>query len=249
MTNWKRTVAAMIIAAPLASGSTAQAQSAPAANTPWSAEVGIGFDNSISGNINSGAIGTLNGQTTVITKNSYEGVYGTGLALRFGGGYMLNDTTELRGVFTFQSLDADLTPMGDIGASQLYAQYSHYQTFGLDVGLRRYADLWKKVRGYGEGEIGLGFIDKTNVELVAPALNLVVKSTDFYDRSAAFTFGANMGVVMQTGSRVGIFVQGGFRKVSGLAQVDQLFGTGLETINDNSGRWTFPFITGVRLGF
>ena len=37
--------------------------------------------------------------------------------------------------------------------------------------------------------------------------------------------------------------------MSGLAQVDQLFGTGLETINDNSARWTFPFMTGVRVGF
>ena len=73
---------------------------------------------------------------------------------------MLNGDTELRGMFTFQSLDADLTSMGDIGASRLYAQYSHYQTFGLDVGLRRYVDVSKTVRAYGEGEIGLGFIDR-----------------------------------------------------------------------------------------
>ena len=247
--KWKHAAAAIIIAVPLASGSTAQAQTAAPADKPWSAELAIGFDNSISGNINSGAIGTLNGQTTVITKNSYESVYGTGLAVRFGAGYMLSNVTEVRGMFTFQSLDADLAPMGDIGASQLYAQYSHYKTFALDVGLRRYADVSKLLRAYAEGEIGLGFIDRTNVELVAPALNLVINSTDFYDGSAAFTYGVNMGVVLKTSDRMGIFLQGGFRKVSGMAQVDQLFGTGLETINDNSGRWTFPFMTGVRVGF
>ena len=57
----------------------------------WIVDFGIGWDNSISGNINSSAIGTLNGQTAVILKNKYEDVYGTGLHLRFGGGYMLNE--------------------------------------------------------------------------------------------------------------------------------------------------------------
>ena len=61
--------------------------SAALAQTPerrWSADIGIGFDNGISGNINSSGIGTLNNQTVVILKNTYENVYGTGLHLRFG---------------------------------------------------------------------------------------------------------------------------------------------------------------------
>ena len=31
--------------------------------------------------------------------------------------------------------------MGDIGASRLYGQYADYQSFGLDVGFRRYLDV------------------------------------------------------------------------------------------------------------
>jgi len=50
----------------------ANAQTAP--DYRWSVDFGIGFDNSISGNINSGAIGTLNNQAVVITKNKYEDV-------------------------------------------------------------------------------------------------------------------------------------------------------------------------------
>ena len=141
---------------------------APAREHRWSAEFGLGFDNSISGNINSGAVGTLNNQAVVITKNRYEDVYGTGLHLRFGGGYMLSDDTEVRATFTFQSVDADLTRMGDIGSSSLYGQYDDYQSWGLDVGLRRYADVAYRFRLYGEGTIGLAFIDETDVELVAP---------------------------------------------------------------------------------
>ncbi len=134
----------------------AQAAQAQSAENPWSAEVGIGFDNGISGHINSSGVGQIDNQVVVITKNSYEDMYGTGLHLRFGGGYMFNETTEIRVTFTFQSLDADfVTPMGDIGSSNLYAQYTDYQTFGLDVGLRRYWNARPRIRPYGEGTIGL----------------------------------------------------------------------------------------------
>ena len=246
----RNTISAGIIAAMLlGTGSIARAQSAAAPESRWSGEFGIGWDNSISGNINSSAIGTLNDQAVVITKNRYEDVYGTGLQLRFGGGYMLSAESEVRVTFTFQSLDADLTPMGEYGASRLYGQYSDYQAFGMDVGLRRYKSISSAVSLYGEGTIGLGFVDKTDVTLVAPAANLFLDANDFYDQTAAFTFAGNGGVLFQTSGRTGIFAQIGLRWVSGMSEVDDLEGTGLETINDKSARWTFPFLVGVRFRF
>ena len=170
-----RIIAGIAVALAVACASVAQAQAAR--DTPWSAEFAIGWDNSVSGNINSSAIGRLNDQPVVITKNTYESVYGTGLHFRFGGGYMLNEVLELRATFSFQSLDADLTRMGDYGASNLYGQYDDYQSFGLDVGLRRYVDLQPGLRAYGEGTLGLAFIDETDVELVAPGANFAGTAT------------------------------------------------------------------------
>jgi hypothetical protein len=185
-----------------------------------------------------------------ILKNTYEDVYGTGLHLRFGGGYLLDEVSELRATFTFQSLDADLTPMGDIGASRLYGQYADYQSFGLDVGFRLYGKgLESTVRPYLEGTAGLAFVDETDVVLVAPAVNLAGNATDFYDRTAAFALGGNAGVLWQLADRWGVFGQIGLRWVSGMAEVDALEGTGLETINDKSARWTVPFLVGVRARF
>jgi hypothetical protein len=215
----------------------------------WSVEFGLGFDNSMSGNINSSGVGNINNQAVVITKNQYEEVYGTGLHMRFGGGYMLDDLTEVRATFTLQSLDADLTRMGDIGASSLYGQYDDYQSFGLDVGLRRYGDISRRFFVYGEGTIGLAFVDETDVVLVAPGANLAGDATDFYDRTTAFTLGGNAGVLWQTFGRVGVFGQLGLRYVTGMSDVDGLVGTGLEEINDSSGRWTVPFLIGARARF
>jgi hypothetical protein len=253
---WNVMAGALVVAS--LGAAPAGAQPAPATpatavevtrDSPWSVDVGFGLDNSISGNINSSGIGRLNNQTVVVLKNSYEDVYGTGLHFRFGGGYLLNPNSEVRVTFTLQSLDAELVPLGDIGTSKLYAQYADYQSFGMDVGLRRYADLTSKVRAYGEGTIGLAFVDETDVILVAPSTNLAGNATDFYDKTSAFTLGANAGVLFQVAEKVGVYGQLGLRYVTGMSEVDGLAGTGLETINDKSARWTMPVIVGVRVRF
>ena len=242
-------VVRLLVALAVTAGSTAYAQSDPPPRSPWSVDFGIGLDNSISGNINSSGIGIINNQTAVILKNKYQDVYGTGLHFRFGGGYRIDEETEIRVTFTLQSLDADLVEMGEIGASRLYGQYDDYQSFGLDVGLRRYRDLTPTIRIYGEGTIGLAFIDETDMILVAPQANLSGNATDFYDGTAAFALAGNVGVLFQTSEQVGFFAQAGLRWVSGMSSVDGLEGTGLETINDKSGRWTLPIIGGVRVRF
>ena len=242
-----RFILAAFVSAMLGAATTAQAQSG--STYKWNVDFGIGLDNSISGNINSSAFGTLNNQTVVILKNSYEDVYGTGLHLRFGGGYMLNENTEAKVTFTFQSLDADLTTMGDYGASRLYGQYSDYQSLTLDVGLRRYGRMNGNLRPFAEGTIGLGFVDKTDVELIAPQAGLTMDATDFYDQTTAFTFGGNVGLLWDVMDRMGVFGQIGLRYVTGMADVDNLEGTDLDTINDNSARWTIPFVFGARFAF
>jgi hypothetical protein len=224
------------------------AQAAPPAQR-WSVDFAIGFDNSISGNINSSAIGSLNGQTTVILKNKYEDVYGTGLHLRFGGGYMWRENQEFRVSFTLQQLDADLVQMGEYGAATLYGQYDDYESFSLDVGFRHYMPMRNSLRAYGEGLIGLGFLSETDVVLAAPQANLVGDATDFYDRTAAFTLGGNVGLMGEVHRNVDVFGQIGLRFVTGMSQPDNLFGTGLEEINDNSSRWAVPFSVGVRVRF
>ncbi len=218
---------------------------------PWSFEVDFGLDNSISGNINSGAIGTLEDRPVVILANSYEDVYGTGIHFRFGGGYMLNDESEIRATFSLQSLDAELTPLGEIGSSNLYAQYDDYQSFGLDVGFRRYIPQTRLsgIRVYVEGTIGVAFISEIDVRLVAPAAGLDVDVTDFYDATSAFTLGVNAGTLFRMNEYLDLNLQIGTRFLTGMSDVDNLRGTELDTINDSSSRWTVPFIVGARFNF
>jgi len=242
-------VVALLAAGVFGQASIVHAQAT--SDSPWSVDFAIGWDNDISGYINSSAIGTINNQAVVILKNSYEDVYGTGLHLRGGLGYMLADRkTELRATVTFQSADADfVTPLGDIGTSKLYAQYSDYQALTLDFGGRQYFDMKPRIRAYADGLIGIGFVDKIDAKLVAPGANLITNANDFYDQTVAFSLGGNAGVLFERSDKLGLFVQMGLRWTTGLAEVDDLVGTGLDTINDNSSRWTVPFLVGVRYKF
>ena len=242
--TWFRTAT---IALTLAFSSVAHAQTN---DTKWSIDVAIGWDNSISGNINSSTIGTINNQTVVVLTNQYEEVYGTGLHFRVGGGYMLNPSTEARVTLSVQALDSDLATLGDYGASPLYGDYSDYESTSLDFGLRRYgrrAD--SNLRPYAEGSIGIGVINAIDVELAAPQANLTTDANNFYQQTTAFSWAVHAGLLWDVSSRLGGFAQLGLRYVSGLADVDNITGTGLDSINDDSSRWTLPFVIGVRVGF
>jgi hypothetical protein len=222
----------------------------PTGQSRWAFDLGLGIDVSINGNVNSGAIGVLDGETAAILPNPYGDVYGTGLHFRFGAGYALDDESELRATLTFQSADADLVRLGDLGPSTLYGQYSDYQMFGLDLGYRRYVPLQtNRLRVYAEGTIGLGFIDSIDVQFAAPQSNMVFDDTDFYDQTAAFTWGLAAGVLFPIGERVDLNLQMGLRRVTGLSEVDQLVGTGLAEINNDSARLTVPVVVGARFRF
>src|SRR5262245_45086611 len=206
-----RFVRPLALALTLGLASTAHAQTT---DSKFSLDVAIGWDNSISGNINGSAIGSVNNQTVVILTNQYEDVYGSGLHVRVGGGYRLNPNTEARVNISFQSADADLATLGDYGASPLYAQYSDYKSTSLDVGLRRYGRVNTNLRPYVEGTIGLGWIDDINADLVAPQANLRLDANGFYQSTTAFSWGVSAGLLYGITSRLGGFAQLGLRYTS-----------------------------------
>src|SRR4030095_6902585 len=100
----------------------------------------------------------------------------------------------------------------------------------------------RTVRPYGEGMIGICFVDKTDIPLVAPQANITFDNNDFYDQTTAFTLGINAGLLWELTPKLGAYGQLGLRYVTGMSEVDDLVGTGLDSINDNSARWTIPFV-------
>jgi hypothetical protein len=236
---------------------SARAQSAPApaaaANAPdrrWAVEASVGWDNSIGGNVFSSAIGVLSGFPVVIRNSTYGDVYGTGVQWRFGAGYMLDEQQEVRGAITIQNVSADVVEVGTLSAAPLFATFSDYQSVSLDGGYRyHFATSYKQVHPYAGATLGIAVIDRINGAFAAPNIGFTAASTDFYDGTAAFTFGIEGGVLFPLNDRVDLNANLGFRHVSGLSKVDAFRGTGLEDINNDSGRWTLPIMFGARFKF
>ena len=85
------------------------------------------------------------------------------------------------------------------------------------------------------------------MQFAAPRSQIIADTTDFYDGTAAFTWSIGAGVLFPIASRLDFNAQLGLRHVGGLAEVDQLVGTGLDSLNDDSARLTFPIVVGVRI--
>ena len=59
--------------------------------SPWSAEVSVGWDVGLSGDFLAAGIGTLNNVPVVFQSQPFDEVYGNGVVWQFGAGYMLDD--------------------------------------------------------------------------------------------------------------------------------------------------------------
>jgi hypothetical protein len=238
-------VSAVATSAILLGASIAGAQGT---DKPWAIDFAVGISPSLKGNINTGVIGTLNGQTVAIVPHTYSDVYGNSIDWHFGGGYALNRDSEIHGAFIYQSTAANLVRLGDYGPSSLYGQFSDYKSWGLDVGYRHYLEV-STARLYAEATIGIADVQRINVVFAAPQSNLISDQGDFYDGTAAFTWGVGVGVLFPVAKQLDVNMQIGFRHVGGLADVDQFVGTSLAAINNDSARLSFPIIVGVRYRF
>jgi hypothetical protein len=239
----------------LAAAGLVWASSAAAQGTvdrPWSAEVRIGWDNGVSGNVVSSAIGTFQGYPAVIKSRSYDEIYGTGIRLSFGAAYALRERHEVTGTFEYSTVSSDLVELGELSGATLWGDFDDYSVWGIDVGYRYYflpPVNAPKFTPYVGGSIGVNVINEIGASLAAPDIGVTGTATDLYDRSGAITFGASFGSLYSINDKVSLNAQLGLRYVGGLAAPDNLVGTGLEDINADSGRWIVPFTVGVRFRF
>jgi hypothetical protein len=228
----------------------AEAQ-APVAETPWSADVSIGWDNSISGDFLTGGIGTLQGAPVAIQKQTWDDVYGTGLLFNATIGYALGEMSELRAGFTYQSTGSDDTlSMGTYRGGPLTASFDNYDAWGLDFGYRRYvAPSAARWRPYAAASLGFGRVGAIDVSVAQTAANFGATNVAFYDSNAAVTFGINGGALYRLTDRVSLDARLGLRYVSGLGEVENSAFSGLDDVNDGSSRWTLPLTVGAKVRF
>jgi len=247
MMSVKKCLPVLVVGAVILTAGRASAQTS---QSSWNAEVSVGWDLNVSGAFLAAGLGTLNNTATVINSQSFGDVYGTGVLWQFSGGYMIDEINEFRGQLSYQRAGADITKLGTANNTDLLATFDDYKAWTIEAGYRHFfAPRSARMRPFGGGTIGVAIISEIDGAFAAPTAGITRLATDFYDGTAAFSFGANGGALYGLNDRYDLFGQIGFRYNSGLSQIDSLVGTGLENINDKSSRWTLPITFGIRVNF
>jgi hypothetical protein len=228
----------------------AGAASAQTAQSSWNAEASVGWDVNVTGAFLAPGIGTLDNRATVIKAQSFGDVYGTGVLWQFSGGYMVDEINEVRAQLSFQRAGSDIVSLGTANGTDLVATFDDYKSWTVEGGYRHFfAHRDERLRPYGGATLGIAIINEIDAVFAAPQGGITRFATDFYDGTAAFSFGVNGGALYGLNDRYDLYGQIGLRFNSGLSQIDSLRGTGLEGINDKSSRWTLPISVGIRVNF
>jgi len=233
-------VAALVVAL---SAGDAHAQS-----NPWSVSFDLGTQIALSGDVHGGGSGTVLNLPTQVQARSYGDVYGNGFYWAAGLGYRVGDAGEIRVQGSYTTNPADRLQVGTVANLPLFALFDDYKAFGMDFGYRQYFGT-ARIRPYVGAGGGFVRVDKIQSEFSVPAAGVVLSNVNMYDTSVVPSVGAGGGVQINLSDRFA--VQGGvdFRWQGDAKDLDGLAGTGLESINDESRRWSMPITGGITVRF
>jgi hypothetical protein len=240
ITSGTVTVAAMLVAL---SAGDARAQS-----NPWSVSFDLGTQVALNGDVHGGGTGTVLGLPTQVQAGSYQDIYGNGFYWAAGLGYRVGEAGEIRVQGSYTANPADRLQVGTVAGLPLFALFDDYKAFGMDFGYRQYFGT-ALVRPYVGAGGGFVRLDTIQSEFSVPAAGVVLSNVNMYDTSVVPSVAAGGGVQINLSDRFA--VQGGveFRWQGDATDLDGLAGTGLESINDESRRWSMPITGGITVRF
>ena len=239
-----------VVAGILAGAVTVASGSAAAQERPWSLSFDLGSDVALSGDLHAGGSGAVLGLPTTVEARSYGDVYGSPFSWAAALGYALSPGGEVRGRVSYTSTSADPLQVGTVAGLALLGAFDEYQRFGVDVGYRQYfGSSARTLRPFVGGSVGFASVDTINATFRVPAAGVTLPDVPFLESSVVPTFGGSAG--LQVGINEWLAVQGGadFQWHGSIGDVEGLAGTGLESINDETSRWSMPVTVGLSVRF
>jgi hypothetical protein len=221
---------------------------ARAQSNPWSVSFDLGTQVALNGNVHGGGSGIVLGLPTQVEARSYEDIYGNGFYWAAGLGYRVGEAGEIRVQGSYTANPADRLQVGTVAGLPLFAVFDDYKAFGMDFGYRQYFGTGM-VRPYVGAGGGFVRVDTIQSEFSVPAAGVVLSNVNMYDTSVVPSVGGGGGVQINLSDRFAI--QGGveFKWQGDATDLDGLAGTGLESINDESRRWSMPITGGITVRF
>ncbi len=129
----------------------------------WNVEAAVGPEYFLSGDAITGD------QTNIIpgveSRNvSIDSAFDEGLRYELGGSYALSPNRKVTLLGNYAKHDGNNVSLGAIDGSAVTGQFSDYERYGAELGLRQYfsptkAPIFGSVRPYVEGRVGANYVD------------------------------------------------------------------------------------------
>jgi hypothetical protein len=214
------------------------------AQTKWAVAFNAGLDMSLAGDVHGGGTGRVLNLPTIVESRSYNGIYGHPFTWSVDFGYTATPNGEARVKLFRTTGSAEGLQVGTVSGLPLLAQFNDYTALGVDFGYRQYlmSGAWRPFVG---GSVGFVNVDQNSGTFSVPAANVTLPNVSMTGASTVLTFAASGGVTYPLGGN--FEVQGGvdFRWHGDLDPVEGLAGSGLQSINDETRRWSAPVTAGV----
>jgi opacity protein-like surface antigen len=215
----------------------------------WTVTFGAGTVPGVSGLYHEGGSGTVLALPTQVEERDWSDIYGGGFGMKLGVGYLFTERLELVGTFRYSRQDAEELSVGNVAGLDLRSQFSDYRDWGLEAGFRWHLAPEASINPYWGLAAGLRRIEEMPATFRVPAAGVVLSDVPFYEEATVPTFGGDFGVQFRIAPAVRLGVEAGLRWTGDISDVEGLSGTGLETLNDSSSRWTLPVLGTVTFRF
>ncbi len=223
----------------------------------WNFEGGIGPAFIVGGDVVSGD-GTNDGSGGVVRNISWDTAYDEGIRGELGGSYALNPNTKVTAMGFYEKAEsAGVLDWGTINDDALSGSLSDYESYGAELGLRKYfapsrAPIVKTVRPYVEGRLGASYVEDINIEnatLAGDAFN--AGTVPFYDNSWVGSAAGLVGIETPLTRYSTIALETGVRYQGALDSNNSVLaaGTPIAGVNNGDGRVTVPLMLRGRYRF
>ena len=216
----------------------------------------VGVDNSFSGKMIKASSGTTTGgQPINLNETSFDDVYGRLGTLKIGAGYRTSPRTETVFNWIWSESDAHETAarVGSVGAAgevPLDVNFTSYRTgeSKAATGCTSRGPASPPTSVISSASIGTRTSGgRSPVCLTLSVPGLAAQDGKFFEKSWALSLGPTGGMLIGLGPLELMVSPVAFSRRA--SDVDWLVEEGLKDINDDSSRWSLPFVLGARVRF
>lgn len=193
--------------------------------------------------------------SSVKMKQAYE----DGYRAELGGSYALTPNRKLTANgFYSKAESAGNGVLGAINGQTVTGEFSDYNSYGAEVGLRQYAapmpaPFLRSVRPYVEGKVGAAYVEGIDINNYRVNGQALASGSDvaFYDNSWVPTAAGMVGVETPVFKQMTLGLESGIRYTGKPDSDNTVFGPGNASAGLNNGgdRWTIPVMLRGRYRF